>query len=91
MGVKVVRFFVQRMKTKWGSCNPNRRSIRLNTDLSKQLRECLEYITVHEMAHLLVRRHDERFRDLMDRHFPSWKHVRQTLNNSPLAHADWDY
>ena len=91
MGVRVARFFVQRMKTKWGSCNPARRSIRLNTDLAKKPRECLEYIVVHEMAHLLVRRHDERFRGLMDRHFPSWEHVRQTLNNSPLAHADWDY
>jgi len=50
----------------------------------------LEYIIVHEMSHLLVRRHDERFRRLMDRHFPSWEHLRQTLNNSPLAHSDWD-
>jgi predicted metal-dependent hydrolase len=91
MGVKLARFSVQRMKTKWGSCNPDRRSIRLNTDLAKKPRECLEYIIVHEMAHLLVRRHDERFRSLMHRHFPSWEHVRQTLNNSPLAHADWDY
>jgi predicted metal-dependent hydrolase len=91
MGVKVARFSVQRMKTKWGSCNPDRLSIRLNTDLAKKSRECLEYIIVHEMAHLLVRRHDERFRGLMDRHFPSWEHVRQTLNHSPLAHADWDY
>jgi hypothetical protein len=89
MGVKVARFFVQRMKTKWGSCNPDRRSIRLNTDLAKKPRECLEYIVVHEMAHLLVRRHDDRFRGLMDRHLPNWEYLRETLNNSPLAHSDW--
>jgi predicted metal-dependent hydrolase len=91
MGVKVARFFVQRMKTKWGSCNAERRSIRLNTDLAKKPRECLEYIIVHEMAHLLVRRHDERFRRLMDRHLPNWEHWREALNNSPLAHSDWEY
>ena len=54
MGVKVERFFVQQMKTKWGSCNPANRSIRLNTELAKKPRECLEYIVVHEMAHLLA-------------------------------------
>jgi predicted metal-dependent hydrolase len=91
MGVKVARFSVQRMKTKWGSCNPDRRSIRLNTDLAKKPRECLEYIIVHELAHLLVRRHDERFRGLMDRHLPNWEHLREALNNSPLAHSDWKY
>ena len=53
MGVKVKRIFVQRMKTKWGSCNPRARTIRLNTDLAKKPRECLEYIVVHEMVHLL--------------------------------------
>jgi predicted metal-dependent hydrolase len=91
IGVKVARFFVQRMKTKWGSCNPDRRSIRLNTDLAKKPRGCLEYIIVHEMAHLLVRRHDDRFRGLMDRHLPNWEYLRETLNNSPLAHSDWEY
>ena len=51
IGVKVERFFVQRMKTKWGSCSPGSRSLRLNTDLAKKPSECLEYIVVHEMAH----------------------------------------
>jgi predicted metal-dependent hydrolase len=90
MGVEVARFFVQRMITKWGSCNPDRRSIRLNTDLAKKSPECLEYIVVHEMAHLLVRPHDDRFRRLMDRHLPNWKHLREALNNLPLAHSDWE-
>ena len=61
MGVKVGRFFVQRMKTKWGSCNPGTGSIRLNTDLAKKPPEYLEYIVVHEMAHLIVRHHNDRF------------------------------
>ena len=91
MGVKVERFFVQRMKTKWGSCTADTLSIRLNTDLSKKPPECLEYIVVHEMAHLLVRHHNYRFSNLMDRCLPNWKLLRQTLNATPLAHANWDY
>jgi predicted metal-dependent hydrolase len=91
MGVKVERFFVQRMKTKWGSCNPGSRSIRLNTDLAKKPRECLEYIVVHEMAHLLVRKHDDRFGAVMDGCLPNWRLLRQMLNNAPLAHTDWAY
>jgi predicted metal-dependent hydrolase len=89
MGVKVARFFVQRMKTKWGSCNSGSRSIRLNTELTKKPRECLEYIVVHEMAHLLVRKHDDRFGAVMDGCLPDWRLLRQMLNSAPLAHADW--
>jgi len=91
LGVKLERFFVQRMKTKWGSCNAETRSIRLNTDLARKPPECLEYIVVHEMAHLMVRRHDDRFTGLMDRCLPSWRLLRQTLNSAPLSHADWLY
>jgi predicted metal-dependent hydrolase len=91
MGVKVERFFVQQMKTKWGSCNPENRSIRLNTELAKKPLQCLEYIVVHEMAHLLVRRHNDQCSNLMDRCLPNWKLLRQTLNATPLAHANWDY
>ena len=61
LGVKVERFFVQKMKTKWGSCNAGSNSIRLNAELTKKPAECLEYVIVHEMAHLIVRHHDDRF------------------------------
>ena len=91
MGLKVERFFVQRMKTKWGSCNIGTRSIRLNTDLAKKPPEYLEYIVVHEMAHLIVRHHNDRFGSLMDKCLPNWKLLRQGLNSAPLAHADWAY
>ena len=82
---------MQKMKTKWGSCNPTLKRIRLNTDLAKKPPECLEYIVVHEMAHLVSRHHDDQFNALMDNCLPDWKHLRQTLNNTPLAHADWAY
>ena len=91
MGVKVGRIFVQRMKTKWGSCNAPSKSIRLNTELAKKPPECLEYIIVHEMVHLIVRRHDDVFSSLMDRYLPNWKLTRQRLNAEPLAHTHWAY
>jgi len=91
LGIRVKRLFIQNMKTKWGSCNAQSRSVRLNTELAKKPPECLEYILVHEMVHLLVRRHDEHFNVLMDRHLPGWRQVRQTLNAAPLAHVNWNY
>ena len=91
MGVQVNRVFVQKMKTKWGSCNPVTRSIRLNSDLAKKPAQCLEYVVVHELAHLLERHHNERFIALMDTHIPHWRQHRSALNRSPLAHGEWDY
>lgn len=91
LGVKVERFYVQRMKTKWGSCHPEARTIRLNTDLAKKPRECLEYIVVHELVHLLEPSHNARFLKLMDRFLPKWQSHRETLNSLPLRHEDWDY
>ena len=67
------------------------RASELNTELTKKPAECLEYVIVHEMAHLIVRHHDDRFTSLMDRYLPNWKLVRQTLNAAPLAHTDWAY
>ncbi|MEI6543623.1 MAG: SprT family zinc-dependent metalloprotease [Methylococcales bacterium] len=91
MGVKVERFFVQRMKTRWGSCNPLAKSIRLNTDLAKKPPECLEYIVVHEMTHLLEPSHNQRFISLMDEFLPKWRFYKEALNNLPLRHESWVY
>lgn len=91
MGVRVRRVFVQRMKTRWGSCNPASGAIRLNTDLAKKPTECLEYLVVHEMAHLLEPTHNARFLALMDLFLPNWRQVRAALNRLPVRHEDWDY
>jgi len=88
---KVQRVFVQQMKTKLGSCNAGARSIRLNTDLAKKPRECLEYIVVHEMVHVLEPTHNERFVALMDRLMPHWRVRRQQLNQLPVSQAKWTY
>jgi hypothetical protein len=91
MGVEVARFFVQRMKTKWGSCNPDSRSIRLNTELAKKPYDCLEYIVVHEMTHLLEPTHNARFVALMDRFMPNSRMRRDQLNQLPVRHEEWMY
>lgn len=91
MGVKVEKFYVQHMKTKWGSCNPRTGTIRLNTDLAKKPGECLEYIIIHEMTHLLEPTHNERFMGLMDRFLPAWRLRRETLNRMPIRHETWSY
>lgn len=91
LGVKVNRFFIQRMRTRWGSCNVSSASIRLNTDLAKKPSQCLEYIIVHEMMHLLEPTHNARFIALMDHFLPQWPTLRQTLNRLPLRHEDWEY
>ncbi len=83
--VTVARFYVQRMKTQWGSCNTEARTVRINTELGKKRQHCLEYIVVHELVHLLERSHNDRFRRLMDKFYPKWPHVRAELNSMPLA------
>lgn len=91
IGVKVNRVFVQRMKTKWGSCNPTAHHIRLNTELAKKSAECLEYIVVHEMAHLIEPTHTRRFIAVLDRFMPRWQYYRDALNRLPVRHENWEY
>lgn len=91
LSVTVKGFFVQQMKTRWGSSNPDARTIRLNTELAKKPRECLEYIVVHEMIHLLESPHNARFTGLLDRFMPQWQHYRSILNRLPVRHERWDY
>ncbi|MEX2402406.1 MAG: SprT family zinc-dependent metalloprotease [Rhodothermales bacterium] len=91
LGVEVAEWGVKQMKTKWGSCTPDDRRIWLNLELAKKPPECLEYIVVHEMVHLLERHHNDRFRALMDRFMPKWRLHRDTLNAAPLSHEDWGY
>jgi predicted metal-dependent hydrolase len=91
LSVEPHTIFVRHMKTKWGSCNPLPRSICLNTELAKKPRECLEYVLVHELAHLRVPTHNERFVALMDRHMPNWEVHRAALNRLPVRHEEWGY
>lgn len=87
--VKVTRYFLQRMKTRWGSCNHKAGHIRLNTELMKKPKDLLEYVIVHEMVHLLHPTHSERFISVLQKHYPTWRESRAELNELPLTAEVW--
>lgn len=89
LGVHVAGYFLQRMKTKWGGCNPRAGHIRLNTELVKKPKDLLEYVIVHELVHLLEPTHNNRFVALMNEHYPNWREARAELNDLPLAAEVW--
>lgn len=91
IGVEVADWSVKKMKTKWGSCNTQSKRIWLNLELAKKPPECLEYILVHELVHLLERKHNERFRLHMDKFMSNWRDRRDLLNKMPLAFESWNY
>ena len=91
IGVKAEFWGVKRMKTKWGSCNSEMSRVWLNSELAKKPIECLEYIVVHELLHLLESSHDDNFVKLMEKYLPNWQSLRDLLNSTPLAHEDWHY
>ncbi len=89
LDVKVDSYFLQRMKTKWGSCNPRNCTIRINTELVKKPKDLLEYIVVHEMLHLIEPSHSEYFTKLLTTHYPSWREARAELNELPVGAEAW--
>jgi len=91
IGEEVFDWGVKKMKTKWGSCTVEERRIWMNLELAKKPPECLEYILVHEMVHLLERHHNENFLYYMDKFMPQWQLRRDLLNSFPLAHENWIY
>lgn len=89
LGVRAADWGIKRMKTRWGSCNTEDRRIWLNLELAKKPLQCIEYVVVHELVHLLERHHNDRFFALMDTHLPRWRFLKDTLNQMPLAHEEW--
>lgn len=87
--VEVSHYFLQRMKTKWGSCNYKAGHIRLNTELVKKPKDLLEYVVVHEMVHLLEPTHSDRFLAILGEHYPSWREARAELNELLLTAEVW--
>lgn len=85
LNVRVNGYFLQKMKTKWGSCNQEMGNIRLNTELVKKPKDLVEYVIVHELVHLREPNHNDRFVALLDRHYPGWREARAELNELPLS------
>lgn len=91
IGVEVAEFGIKKMRTKWGACNPAAKRIWINLELAKKPPECLEYIVVHEMVHLLERSHNARFIAYMNQFLPHWRSLKDALNSLPVSHLDWQY
>ena len=91
LGVQVADWGIRKMKTKWGSCNPASRRVWFNLELAKKPVQCLEYIVVHELVHLLERHHNDRFAGLIEAHLPQWRQYREMLRKAPLGHEEWQY
>ncbi|MEC0370115.1 M48 family metallopeptidase [Paenibacillus chibensis] len=88
VGVKANEWQVKNMRTKWGTCNIEAKRIWLNLQLAKKTPECLEYVIIHELVHLLERSHNEIFRAYMDRFYPNWRAVKDHLNEQMLDHME---
>lgn len=91
MDVTVDDWQIKQMKTKWGTCNIEKKRIWINLELAKKPLNCLEYIVVHEMIHLLERHHNKRFLALMESFLPQWKFYKEELNRLPVSHGEWTY
>ena len=90
IGVMVTEWRIRRMKTRWGTCNPEAGRIWLNSELAKKPVSCLEYVVVHEMIHLIERGHNERFRGILERVMPGWRTRLDELNRAYLVEEEWD-
>jgi predicted metal-dependent hydrolase len=84
IGITVKKLYLRKMKSHWGSCNYGKQTIRLNTELAKKPIECLEYVTVHEMLHMLEPHHNRAFYRLMNTYLPSWKIIRKKMNSGEI-------
>lgn len=91
IGEHLSEWAVKQMKTKWGTCNINAKRIWINLELAKKPDDCLEYIIVHELMHLIEKHHNDNFKALMDRFLPDWRVRKDRLNKLPLSHEEWDY
>jgi len=91
VGVQLGAWGIKRMKTRWGTCNQKAGRIWLNLELAKKPEHCLDFIIVHELAHLLERKHNERFKSFMDKFMPKWRQHKEELNRTILSHEHWVY
>lgn len=90
IGVHSSSWRIMRMKTRWGTCNQKTGRILLNLELAKKPVSCIEYVVVHELVHLIEKKHNDRFTELMTRLLPKWRHEKEELNRFVLSHEEWD-
>ena len=88
MGVQVKKLFVRKMKSHWGSCNCEKQTLRLNSELAKRGTEYLEYVIVHEMLHIIEKSHNRRFYRLLEQYLPDWKNIRKKINAGEISYGE---
>lgn len=91
LGVECNDWGVKQMKTKWGTCNIEKKRIWVNLELAKKPIICLEYIILHELIHLIERHHNDNFLAYMEKYMPQWKYHKDELNRLPVSHGEWKY
>ena len=89
VGVKLKNWGIKRMKTKWGSSNPSTKRTWFNLELIKKPHQCIDYVVVHELVHLIERNHTDRFTELMNTYYPKWKSTKKQLSQTILSYEDW--
>lgn len=82
MGLPMPEILIRRMTSRWGTCNTRAKRITLNLELARRDPALLEYVVVHELAHLIERGHNARFYAVMDLYLPDWRARRRTLNGT---------
>jgi predicted metal-dependent hydrolase len=90
IGVQVKFWSIKQMKTRWGTCNSKRARILINLELAKKPLYCIEYVLVHELLHLVEKKHNDKFVKLMTNYIPKWKGIKDELNRLMLSYEDWD-
>ena len=80
MGVEVEKLYVRKMKSHWGSCNCEKQTLRLNSELAGRSPEYLDYVIIHEMLHIIEKGHNRNFYRLLGKFIPEWKAIRKRLN-----------
>jgi predicted metal-dependent hydrolase len=91
IGVQVNYWGIKRMKTRWGTCNNKDKRILLNLELAKKPIACLEYVIVHELLHMIEKKHNDNFLSLLAKYIPKWGSVKEELNRLMLSHEEWSY
>jgi predicted metal-dependent hydrolase len=91
IGVQVKHWGIKRMKTRWGTCNHKDARVLLNLELAKKPLACLEYVIVHELLHMIEKKHNEKFVNMLAKYIPKWRSIKEELNRSMLSHEEWNY
>ncbi|HOI97672.1 MAG TPA: SprT family zinc-dependent metalloprotease [Candidatus Pacearchaeota archaeon] len=91
IGVMPKAYSIKKMKTRWGTCGRESRHIWMNLELVKKPINCIEYVTVHELLHLIEKKHNENFVSLMTKFQPNWRETKDELNRLILAYEKWNY